>query len=208
VLGLIGNGLTDAAALAAAALLSSPGCPLARLYLNENLIGDAGAQALAEAVEAASARHRHRGAVEAAASRAVEGRAMEVERGAAEKRAVKKSADSSVAASSLPPPPKRCRGEEGRALDRLGLSDNGIGSAGGLALLSALSKGTTLEKLCASDNPFGPAVHSALARLPNVFVGAKPRRGVGVLDGATCRVVVVWKPPALHPVLLANGQCS
>ena len=54
--------------------------------------------------------------------------------------------------------------------------------------------------------PLRPAlqVHRALADLPNVFAGSKPRKGRAsqILDGATCRVLVVWQPP---PPLLALG---
>lgn len=41
-------------------------------------------------------------------------------------------------------------------LDRLGVSNNSIGDKGGLAFLDVLSRpnGSTLEKLCASDNRY------------------------------------------------------
>lgn len=81
-------------------------------------------------------------------------------------------------------------------LDRLGLSDNAIGPGGGEALIVMLTRpgGTALEKLCASDNPFGGEVHARLATLPNAFVGPRPR-SARPLDSAACRVLTIWTPP-------------
>ena len=128
VLGLIGNGLTDRGAFSAAAALASKHCPLTRLYLNENAIGDEGACALAAAVSVSSAS------------------------------ATSSTAAAAAALTTAAATATATDGQKLIVLERLGLSDNFIGEAGGEALLACLAQGSSLEKLCASDNPFGDEV--------------------------------------------------
>jgi len=111
VLGLIGNALTDASALAAAAALTSPaGCPLRRLYLNENAVGDTGAEALAAAV----------------------GLVAQLARGVAREQQQHQHQQQPAAGAQLQAAGASGSGGAGCRLDRLGLSDNAIGPRGAL----------------------------------------------------------------------------
>ena len=199
VLGLIGNGISDTGACAAAALLRpcdisskhsffwsdiEARSGLTRLYLNENTIGDEGSIALAQAV-----------VLQNQQMEVPQTQLKELHEGAEAERLLSPSRRS-LSSPHVP-----------MLLERLGLSENSIGAAGGSALAAALSipGGTAIEKLCASDNPFGYVVHSRLAALPNAFVGEKPRkhREHCVLDGRFCRVMVVWQPlSALRKLVL------
>ena len=208
VLGLIGNGIGDEGARAAATVLSmaqgiiggEAGRPtrggLLRLYLNENVIGDEGSVALAQALAAQNnhhqqpqqPQHHHHHQPPSRPSPAAAAPAAA---------AAPPPPPPAVPVSSAPPQPPPTPSSS-VLLERLGLSENDIGAAGGRALAAALCRpgGTALEKLCASDNPFGDDAHRRLAALPNAFVGHKPRkhRKSCMLDGRHCRVVVVWKP--------------
>jgi len=170
---------------------------LTRLYLNENAVTDEGCVALAHAVTVLSGRARAAAAAASAAAAAASA--------AGTAASTSSSSTGAAAAAAAVDPQGGVRTQQRRrrrrsgvcVLGRLGLSDNAIGPAGGAALLAALAMGSTLEKCCCSDNPFGRQVHAALSALPNVFAGAKPRKGRSsqVLNGAVCTTVVVWRPP-------------
>jgi len=216
VLGLIGNGVGDAGALAAASVLACSRCPLTRLYLNENAVGDRGATALAAAVRSNSANNdadadwQRQSTVEPIGAGTGGGAGSEAG-GSFAGGGGSGAADAGGGGCSDvggggggEPFEQRRRSRGRRSLERLGLLDNAIGKVGGLAWLRCLSSGSTaLEKLCASDNPFGDEVFDRLSSLPNVFVGAKPRRGRSsqLLNGSSCRVMVVYQPPAAPSIM-------
>jgi hypothetical protein len=180
VLGLIGNKVSDATAQYAAELIADSSCSITRLYLNENNIADDGAVALAEALLHSS-----------------------LESSSSSSSSSFSSTPLSTTTTTTTTTTSRSSGRY-RSFERLGLSDNRIGSQGGEHLANALASGlTTIEKLCASDNPFGAATFAKLSKLPNAFVGAKSRKGRTnqILDGKNCRVMVLWQPKYSHHIV-------
>jgi hypothetical protein len=195
-----------------------PLCSLRRLYLNENELGDAGATALASALQVSATRARRRASTRpatpavhacndadkaaAAAAAAVLG-ADEAERGG--KVVPGDGADASVAVPTS--------SWASLCLERLGLSDNAIGAAGGQALLGALTHGQApLGKLCCSDNPWGAPTQRALASLPNVFAGAKVKRTLAIARSNKRHLNDAWLATtefgcldALHPAVTSHS---
>jgi hypothetical protein len=195
-----------------------PLCSLRRLYLNENELGDAGATALASALQVSATRARRRASTRpatpavhacndadkaaAAAAAAVLG-ADEAERGG--KVVPGDGADASVAVPTS--------SWASLCLERLGLSDNAIGAAGGQALLGALTYGQApLGKLCCSDNPWGAPTQRALASLPNVFAGAKVKRTLAIARSNNRHLNDAWLATtefgcldALHPAITSHS---
>jgi TPR repeat protein len=158
-------------------------CPLRRLYFNENAIGDDGAQALAQALQEAASltRRLHSNSclqpIASNGARPFSGAETERDQNEVGARGTSISAQSSTASSSSVGGKNQKNGIDlasSLCLERLGLSDNAIGTSGGIALLGALTHGQcSLDKLCCSDNRWNVPTQRALCCLPNVFAGAK-----------------------------------
>ena len=160
-------------------------CPLKRLYFNENAIGNDGASALAGALQEAASwarRHRSKSCMQATADNCAlhDSSGTEAQADQNDTEASGKHVQVSTARSSSSGGKDRKKGSDlapSLCLERLGLSDNAIGTTGGVALLSALTHGQcSLDKLCCSDNRWDAPTQRALCSLPNVFAGSKVTR--------------------------------